>query len=264
MGINPLSRRPTRSWRSIALRLYREWRLWIEPERLLLRRSVREWLKDSPAGAKVLEVGAGTAFMEPILRRDIPDVLYINGDIAPTEKSAIVLDAAALPIADQSVDVVMALEVLEHMSAPHDLLAEAARVLRPSGRLVLTVPFMFGVHDFRDYYRYTPLGLETMLGEVGMKVSETILRGGTFVSATGLVRNLILRAIVGRPTDWRARGRGKQVRWIVAPAILTPWTLVTYAAYALDAVLDRESMSPPGYFFLCTHSDSSRPASDGR
>lgn len=250
-----MNRRPVFSWRPIALRLYREWRLWIEPERLLLRRSVREWLKDSPPGTKILEVGAGTAFMEPILRRDIPDVLYINGDMVPTEKSALVFDAAALPVANESVDVVMALEVLEHMPAPQKLLAEAARVLRPGGRLVLTVPFMFGVHDFRDYYRYTPLGLETMLTEVGMKVSEIILRGGTFVAASTLVRNLILKAIVGKPTDWRARGRSKQVRWIIAPAILTPWTLVTYAAYALDAILDRESLSPPGYFFLCTHSD---------
>jgi SAM-dependent methyltransferase len=193
--------------------------------------------------------------MEPVLRRDIPDVLYVNGDIAPTERSVLVFDAVALPIANSSVDVVMALEVLEHMPDPQKLLAEAARVLRPGGRLVLTVPFMFGVHDFRDYYRYTPLGLETMLSGVDIELTEVILRGGTLVSATGLVRNLILKAIVGKPTDWRARGRSKQVRWIIAPAILTPWTLVTYVAYALDAILDRESMSPPGYFFLCTRSD---------
>ena len=190
--------------------------------------------------------------MEPVLRRDIPDLLYVKGEIAPMENTTVVFDAAAFPMADASVDIVMALEVLEHMPAPQYLLDEAARVLRPGGHLVLTVPFMFGVHDLRDYYRYTPLGLRTLLEPRGLSLTETVVRGGTFVAATGLVRNLILNAIVGRPKDWRARSRTKQLRWAVSTIVLTPWTVITYLAYALDWLLDRRSVSPPGYFFLCT------------
>jgi SAM-dependent methyltransferase len=164
----------------------------------------------------------------------------------------VVFDAAAMPFADASVDVVLALEVLEHMPHPRSLLCESARVLRPEGRLIVTVPFMFGIHDFRDYYRYTPSGLEVMLDECGMSLLEVKLRGGTFVASTGLLRNLILHAIVGKPKDWRAVGVLKKIRWLVATAALTPWTLVTWFAYALDAVLDRNSVSPPGFFFLCS------------
>lgn len=45
-----------------------------------------------------------------------------------------------IPVADDSVDVVVAEHVLEHLSNPSKFLAEAARVLRSDGRLELEVP----------------------------------------------------------------------------------------------------------------------------
>jgi SAM-dependent methyltransferase len=237
--------------RAVGLSTYRGWKLWIEPERLRLRRTVRGWLRRVEPGSVVLEVGAGTGFLEPVVREEVPEVVYVGGDIAPTERTGVVFDATRMPVATASVDVVMALEVLEHMPTPEALLSEAARVLRPEGHLILTVPFMFGVHDFLDYHRFTPLGLEQMLLRHGMRLAETKVRGGTFVAASGLVRNLILNTIVGKPKDWRAQGRGKQARWLVSTVVLTPWTVVTWLAFALDGLLDRHSVSPPGYFFLC-------------
>jgi SAM-dependent methyltransferase len=49
-------------------------------------------------------------------------------------------DAAALPFADASVDAVTMLDVLEHIPEPEEVLAEAHRVLRPGGVLILSVP----------------------------------------------------------------------------------------------------------------------------
>jgi SAM-dependent methyltransferase len=236
--------------RSLGLRTYRGWKLWIEPERLRLRRIIRGWLERVPPGSVVLEVGAGSGFLEPVVRRAVPRAVYVGGDIAPTETTGIVFDATAMPLANASVDVVMAVEVLEHMPQPEALVAEASRVLRPQGRLMLTVPFMFGVHDFRDYHRFTPLGMEQILARHGVALEEVRLRGGTFTAATGLVRTLILNAIVGKPKDWRAVGRSKEARWLASTVVLTPWTVVTWLAFLFDRVLDRDSVAPPGYFFL--------------
>jgi SAM-dependent methyltransferase len=47
---------------------------------------------------------------------------------------------APLPFPDESFDVVVAGELLEHIRDPTGLLGEAARVLRPGGRLVASVP----------------------------------------------------------------------------------------------------------------------------
>src|SRR6185369_10631714 len=45
-----------------------------------------------------------------------------------------------IPLADESVDIVHAAEVIEHLVNPDLLLTEAARVLRPGGHAVITTP----------------------------------------------------------------------------------------------------------------------------
>jgi methionine biosynthesis protein MetW len=51
-----------------------------------------------------------------------------------------VADASDLPFADRSFDVVVCVEVLEHLFEPQRALAEAHRLLREGGRLIATVP----------------------------------------------------------------------------------------------------------------------------
>lgn len=50
----------------------------------------------------------------------------------------------SLPFANQEFDGVLMSNVLEHLSAPEAAFGEAARVLKPGGRLAVTVPFMAG------------------------------------------------------------------------------------------------------------------------
>jgi SAM-dependent methyltransferase len=49
-------------------------------------------------------------------------------------------DATALPVPDGAADAVTALDVLEHVAEPRRAIAEAHRVLRPGGVLVVSVP----------------------------------------------------------------------------------------------------------------------------
>lgn len=54
-------------------------------------------------------------------------------------------DLYDLPHADQSFDMVVMREVIEHVKEPEKMVAEASRVLKPEGRFVLTTPNYGGV-----------------------------------------------------------------------------------------------------------------------
>lgn len=73
-----------------------------------------------------------------------------------------------LPIKSEVADTVMSLSVMEHLREPQVFLNEAYRILKPSGSMVLQVPFMWWVHEAPyDFYRYTRFGLQYMFEKAG-------------------------------------------------------------------------------------------------
>lgn len=107
-----------------------------------------------PSGP-VLEIGSGRRW------RYFEGSTTLNRDASA--EADILCDAEALTLADGSFPNVACIEVLEHTLSPDTLIAEMYRVLEPGGRLLLTVPFVFEIHDERDYYRFTRMGLEHLL-----------------------------------------------------------------------------------------------------
>lgn len=78
----------------------------------------------------------------------------------------VVADAAALPLRDRSVGTLVAANVVDVLPAPDVFLAEAARVLTPGGRLVLSTPDpALGSGDDG--------ALDAALGDVGLRVVAT-------------------------------------------------------------------------------------------
>lgn len=86
-------------------------------------------------------------------------------------------NASRLPLADASVDTVLLLDVLEHLAEPEAALSEASRVLRQDGKLLLTIPFAYPMHDQpHDYQRFTEHGLIHRLKRIGLQsivITET-------------------------------------------------------------------------------------------
>jgi ubiquinone/menaquinone biosynthesis C-methylase UbiE len=122
--------------------------------RELTRRSVLPWILsfgDLPPRAEVLEVGSGAGYNAETFLDRYPNWLLTATDFDPDmEELARVrlerfgararvehADAAKLHYADQSFDLVVSLGVWHHVGSWEDALAEAARVLRPRGRLLL-------------------------------------------------------------------------------------------------------------------------------
>jgi SAM-dependent methyltransferase len=73
---------------------------------------------------------------------------------------------------------------MEHVPDPPAFLAEAARCLRPGGRLVLTVPFAARYHFIPyDYWRFTPASLNRLLTEAGFTEVAVYARGNALTVA---------------------------------------------------------------------------------
>jgi SAM-dependent methyltransferase len=87
-------------------------------------------------------------------------------------------DAQSLPIADNSVDHGLLLDVMEHLPDPDRALAELHRVIRQGGTLTLQVPFLYPLHDEPlDFHRWTSHGLRQAADRHGYEVSEEIVIG---------------------------------------------------------------------------------------
>lgn len=85
----------------------------------------------------------------------------VNVDMMDYENCDIVCDIHFLPFKDNSVDAVMSVAMLEHVSEPQNVLKEVQRVLKPGGRIFSVIPFMQPFHASpHDYQRYTLTGIE--------------------------------------------------------------------------------------------------------
>lgn len=71
-----------------------------------------------------------------------------------TSRVDLVCDISAIPELDASFDAILCSEVLEHVPDPSKALDEFARLLKPSGKLILTAPFASLVH-FAPYHYCT-------------------------------------------------------------------------------------------------------------
>jgi ubiquinone/menaquinone biosynthesis C-methylase UbiE len=129
-----------------------------------------EWmvktLASLPPGSRILDAGAG----EQQYKKFCNHLTYVSQDFAqyqPTElkcgmqmpnwdygKLDIISDITSIPEADGSFDVVMCIEVLEHVPDPVKAINELSRLVRKGGTLIISAPFCSLTH-FAPYHYST-------------------------------------------------------------------------------------------------------------
>jgi SAM-dependent methyltransferase len=179
-----------------------------------LKRFVTEAAERTPPGARVLDAGAGDGRFTGLFAH----TRYVSVDLAvgDTRWDFTQLDAlcnlTALPFACDQFDVVLCTQVLEHVREPLEVLSNIQRVLRPGGRLYLSVPQSWHQHQKPyDYFRYTSFGLRHLFERSGLCVASIEPMGGYFWFLSFQLQNLNYWLFSQRPNGrawytWPLRG----------------------------------------------------------
>jgi SAM-dependent methyltransferase len=116
----------------------------------------------------IINLGSGTnSFDKNVINLDICD--FANVDI--------IADAANLPFADQSVDMIISESLLEHVPKPEKVIEEIKRVLKDNGYVYIEMPFVFPFHASpNDYTRFTLEGLKKRFSD--FKIIKAGTRSG--------------------------------------------------------------------------------------
>lgn len=146
----------------------RHWSLWRQKNYDFFIRELNKLKADNI----LVDVGAGRNFLGDITKKFKSWSL----DFFPFAGVDLVYDLdKGLPFKENTVNVIIYSNVLEHVKEPKKVLAEASRVLVKDGIFLASIPFLTGVHQRpHDYYRYTDINLRYLMEENNFREVEII------------------------------------------------------------------------------------------
>lgn len=84
--------------------------------------------------------------------------------------------------------ILVTFQVLEHHQRPKIFFAEAARILKKSGILIISFPFIWELHEGpNDFQRLTHYKIQELCNDNNLKIVEQIKRGGLLSAISQLV-----------------------------------------------------------------------------
>jgi SAM-dependent methyltransferase len=201
----------------------------------------RKIITDFPeVGLKILSLGSGSGGDIWFLA-DRNEIYALDGSPSAVEVArkhglnAQIADLERpLPFSDATFDLIVAKDLIEHLIAPDRLLAEIKRVLKPNGRLVLSVPnhfylpfrlrLLFGgnlvwkslIHDHTQHYDewnymhlrfFTWRGLKRLLDISGFQIERAFWDFGLLAHYfnPGVFHEHLLEKYADRPLTSKAR-----------------------------------------------------------
>jgi len=212
--------------------------------------------------ARALDLGCGDMRYAKHFERNNWLPVYSDHEVR-AKGVQILIDAHSLPFADGVFDVINMTEVLEHLHHPSDALKEIARVLAPNGRVLITFPFMWMIHEVpHDYFRYTEFGFAVLAKDAGLTIERFYRRGGAFglmlslveIKILGLAHVMSKRPILslfGRLLDALARGiAAGSFHLYLLLTNKTNTRAVRYPGENLDGALGKLRLWTLGYNFV--------------
>lgn len=145
------------------------------------------------SGSKIIDIGGKKNKKRGLF--DIgafgAEVTYVNID-SGTEPD-IRADAVSIPAPNDSYDIAIMGELLEHVPDPLIVLKEAHRLIKPGGTLLATAPFLYPIHaDPYDFGRYTESFWQNAGAKIGFKNVKVERQGAYFAVLALAVQHFFL------------------------------------------------------------------------
>ena len=213
-------------------------RRWMSPL-LLADAPLRDELSALHEGA-LLDVGCGAMPYRSLTKSlDRHDGVDIVRRIPEVTYESSITDMSVVPSGEYNF--ALCSEVLEHVDNPVAALSEICRVMKPGGRLLLTVPFLSRLHEEpHDYFRYTEHGLRKLLTDAGFDIERIDVTSSLFSFLGHQVSSVLIAGV------WRV----PLLRWV---GYGVNAVLVVFPSRALDRVLMRATKKlPAGYLAIAT------------
>jgi SAM-dependent methyltransferase len=161
--------------------LYRRHWWWRVRERILLDR-IRDLLGDRVPHVRILDIGCGAGLFFDALAQ-FGHVEGIESDPIAVEQSGrwrsrIHPGDLETFAADRAFDLILALDVVEHVWNPEIMLSRAARFLAPGGHMLITTPafdWLWTSHDRLNHHvkRYTAAEMRALVRKAGLEPLQT-------------------------------------------------------------------------------------------
>lgn len=170
------------------------------------------------AKGKLLDLGCGQVPLYGAYRNHVTDTTCVDWENTPHNRDYLDLEcdlSEPLPFGDEHFDTIILSDVLEHIPRPERLWDEMGRILAKRGRLIMSVPFYYWLHEQpHDYYRYTEFALRRFVDHSGLKLLQLDSLGGAAEVMTDIfAKNVIRVPLLGRPlalfSQWLTLSMGK-------------------------------------------------------
>jgi SAM-dependent methyltransferase len=129
-------------------------------------------------GDAVGDIGCGE---QPLrLRVEMRGGIYTGIDVTQNKSASVSIIASCtdMPLPDSCFNVVLCTEVLEHVSDSYKAFRELARLLKPGGILIVTMPFTYPLHEEPyDFVRFTPYQIRECAKSNDLQVLELTTSG---------------------------------------------------------------------------------------
>lgn len=121
--------------------------------------------KQIKPGQSVLTIGAGGEINKDLYKYgEEKNFDILSFDIDEDRGPDVVGDICTYDFNEKRFDVIIMSEVLQFLETPQIGINNVYKILKPGGRLILTSPFVFPLHDRPyDLYRFTKHGLKYLL-----------------------------------------------------------------------------------------------------